>query len=111
MTRTTEKTVSTTHLYFNYTSKVAASLQNLHKTPRRRHRRSRQTARGEGEKRYVQLRVIEAKRGVPAATRLDRKDKPVRWLIVFVATMSAFFLSIMVLILMEKLKQLKKKMT
>ncbi|MBC7861894.1 MAG: hypothetical protein IAF38_02910 [Bacteroidia bacterium] len=48
---------------------------------------------------------------VQKATPSDKKDKPVRWLIVFVATLSAFFFSVMVLILLEKFKQLKKKMT
>lgn len=56
-------------------------------------------------------RTLPSNMVVQKATPSDKKAKPIRWLIVFVATISAFFLSIMVIIVLEKIKELKKKMT
>jgi capsular polysaccharide biosynthesis protein len=41
----------------------------------------------------------------------DKKSKPVRWIIVFVAAVSSFIGSLMVLLVMDSYKRFKKKMT
>jgi capsular polysaccharide biosynthesis protein len=48
---------------------------------------------------------------VQKATSSDKHSRPIRWLIVFVSTISAFLISLMFLIVFEKIKQLKKKMS
>jgi capsular polysaccharide biosynthesis protein len=40
----------------------------------------------------------------------DKKSKPVRWIIVFVAAISAFFGSVLILAIIERYKEFKKKM-
>ena len=41
----------------------------------------------------------------------DKKSKPVRWIIVFISAISAFFGSVMVLLIIDRFNRFKKKMT
>ncbi len=46
---------------------------------------------------------------VEHAVPADKKSYPVRWLIVVMSTMSAFFFSIVLLIAMDKFKEIRQK--
>lgn len=55
-------------------------------------------------------RIMPSNVVVQKAIKPDRKAKPIRWLIVFVSTISALLVAIMALVSVDRYKQFKKKM-